>query len=270
MTGTTTTTKIHMKTYGNGEPLVIIHGFPGNAQDWYAIAQIFGETYRVYVPDLLGFGRSAHPTTYDELSIKAQAAALLAELDRRGIAQFAVIGHDYGMPVAVTLAVLASERVNGLVLSAGNVFRDPPLQPPMRLLPVPILGSAVESALFSAPAIRWLGKNGTKQNGRLPIINTPEEVKSIRAIFATSLRDLELSFGPVEDALPRVTAPTLVVWGAADPFFPVEHARRVSTAIPNSRLALYPGVGHFPYLEDPERFIADTLSFLAETQSELT
>lgn len=244
-----------------GDAIVILHGFPGNAQDWLPLARRLAGQYRVIVPDLRGFGRSDYPDSFDELSVQAQAQAILSALDRAGTDRFALVGHDFGMAIAVKLAVLAGGRVRGVVLSAGNVFRDPPLQPPMRLLPLPVVGSIAEAALFSGPAIRWMGTNGVKLNGNTPTINSPKEVRSIRTIFATALRELDVSFGPVEDALPRLQAPVLVIWGERDPFFNVDHARRVVDALPEAKLIVYDGVGHFPHLEAPDRLLADITAF---------
>ena len=242
---------------GAGNVVVLLHGFPGNAQDWEAVAAALEQDFRVIVPDLLGFGRSDAPGAFAGLTITAQADALERLLAERGVARCVLVGQDYGGPIAVTLAARRPDLVAGLVLSSCNFFRDPALQAPMKLLPVPGIGRAVEAALFSPPSLRYMARNGTRRGKRLPAVNSPSEVASIRTIFATMLRDLPTHFGAVEDALPALTVPVLVAWGDRDPFFDVPHARRSADAIPGARLRLYEGAGHFPHLEVTETYARD-------------
>ena len=60
--------------------------------------------------------------------------------------------------------------------------------------------------------------------------------------------------------------PTLIVWGAQDPFIPVSHAVAAHEAIPGSRLEIFDGVGHYPHCEAPERFVAVLVDFIASTK----
>jgi pimeloyl-ACP methyl ester carboxylesterase len=60
--------------------------------------------------------------------------------------------------------------------------------------------------------------------------------------------------------------PTLIVWGEDDSIIPVAHAHAAHEAIPGSRLELFEGVGHFPHVEAPERFVEVLLDFLATTE----
>ncbi len=248
---------------GTGDVVVLLHGFPGNARDWEAVATALSRKFRVIVPDLLGFGRSDAPNSFVELNIAAQSAALEHLLAERNGTRCVLVGQDYGGTIAVTLAARRPDLVAGLVLSSCNFFRDPALQAPMKLLPVPGIGRAVEAVLFSPPSLRTMARNGTRRGERLPAVNSPSEVASIRTIFATILRDLPAHFGTVEDALPVLAVPVLVAWGDRDPFFAVPHARRAADAIPSARLRLYEGVGHFPHFEVTETYARDIATLCA-------
>jgi pimeloyl-ACP methyl ester carboxylesterase len=59
--------------------------------------------------------------------------------------------------------------------------------------------------------------------------------------------------------------PTLIVWGENDPLIPVRHAHEAHASIPTSRLDIFPGAGHFPYRQDPQRFAAILLDFVQTT-----
>lgn len=265
--GTTQPIRMAAIEEGTGQVIVLLHGFPGNARDWGAVATTLSPNYRVIVPDLLGFGRSDAPNDIAGLNIAAQSAALEHLLAERNVTRCVLVGQDYGGPIAVALAARRPDLVVGLVLSSCNFFRDPALQAPMKLLPVPGIGRAVEAALFSPPSLRYMAHNGTRSGKRLPAVNSAAEVRSIHTIFATILRDLPTHFGAVEDALPALAVPVLVAWGDHDPFFAVPHARRAADAIPGARLRLYEGVGHFPHLEVTETYACDIAALCAEVFS---
>ena len=91
-----------------------------------------------------------------------------------------------------------------------------------------------------------------------------------RRAFFRSLRDVIDLHGQAVSALARLhhTAhlPTLIVWGAEDPFIPVSHARTAHAAIPGSRLVIFEGVGHYPHCEAPERFVETIVDFVTSTE----
>lgn len=60
--------------------------------------------------------------------------------------------------------------------------------------------------------------------------------------------------------------PTLLVWGANDPIIPLEHGRRAHELMPHSRLEIFPGAGHFPFNDDPARFVEVLTDFIASTR----
>jgi pimeloyl-ACP methyl ester carboxylesterase len=88
--------------------------------------------------------------------------------------------------------------------------------------------------------------------------------------FFRGLRDVIDSSGQAVSALGRLyraaRLPTLIVWGAQDPFIPVSHAVAAHKAIPGSRLEVFDGVGHYPHCEAPERFVEVLVDFIASTK----
>jgi len=91
-----------------------------------------------------------------------------------------------------------------------------------------------------------------------------------RRAFFRGLRDVIDLGGQAVSALSRLSRaaalPTLIVWGAQDPFIPVTHGVAAHKAIPGSRLEIFEGVGHYPHCEAPERFIAVLVDFIASTK----
>lgn len=97
---------------GEGFPVLLLHGWPQTAYAWRKVMPLMAERFRVYAPDLRGFGASAKPDDgYDK---KTVAGDLVALMDALGHQRFAVAGHDMGGQVAYPLAALHSDRVTAM------------------------------------------------------------------------------------------------------------------------------------------------------------
>lgn len=256
---------ILFKEFGSARQpaLLIIHGFPGNAQDWEDAAARLASTFRVVLPDLNGFGnRAASNIKFEDVSMHSQARDIVRLIHHLQLNELTIIGHDFGVPIAVCVEKILRGRVKKLILSAGNLSTHPPLNPLMRSLNRPLVGRWAEAFLFSSFSINMMRRVGTKKGPRYPTKNSAAEREAIRTIFATSLRDVKKHFGEVEQASRSVEACTLLVWGDSDPFFNIEFARQLSDQILGSKLKVYGGVGHYVHLEETARFVNDITEFV--------
>lgn len=241
-------------------PVVLLHGFPGGASDWDGVADELGSSSRVLVPDLLGFGGSRRPSTFDELWVDAQAAALGEALTACGVERATFIGHDYGGPVALRFAATAPQRVERIALASTNVFADTPVPFPLAAVRWPVVGNAAAAALFSRPSLAMLARRASR--GTRPTANDAGEVRTIRTIFTRVLRNLPGLYGPLEASLAGLTVPRIVIWGADDPIFPLAHGRRTAAAL-QAELVVLADTGHFTPAERPAEFAAAIRKLLA-------
>lgn len=245
---------------GRGPAVMLLHGIPGCAASWAATADLLPDRLDVIVPDLLGFGASARPSAIGDLHAASQAEALAGLVDELGLDSLAVVGHDFGGPVAVALSGLRAERVTALGLLAANVFPDTPVPFPLSLTTLPVVGRWARAALFSAPSLRMMLRQGTGAESSSPDpaihLGDPGQRRTIATIFAGSLARLEEFYRPIERQLDDLTCPTFVGWGDQDPFFPVAHGRRTAAAA-RTTLRLYTGAGHFLPHERPAEVAAD-------------
>lgn len=253
--------------YGHGPtPLLLLHGIPGWRGNWARVAGLLGSKYRVVVPDLMGFGQSG-PAPRDNHAV-SQSRALALFLDALGIESAHVAGFDFGGPIAVTLARDHPSRVRSLALLATNVLTDTPVPLPLRIARVPIAGDLAFRMMMGRAGQRMLWIPATRNRRAFPwsryrqVLQFPGGVHSTREIFLHSLRNLERLYRPIEEHLPRITVPTTVMWGTADPFFPISVGRRTSAAIPGSRYVEVADCGHFIPEEHPE-LVAMELARLA-------
>ena len=246
---------------------VLLHGIPGSARTWDAVATRLGSE-RVLAPDLLGFGAAPTPDGQDGLLAARQAAHIESVLEQTGVARAVVVGHDFGGPVAVHLYRRAPERVAALALFATNAFPDTPVPFPLNTLGLPGVGAIAERVLFSRPSLSLMVRQGVGMPRLRPqmthYVADERAHRSIATIFATSLRRLDELYRPVAETLATVGVPTLVGWGDRDPFFPVEIGQRTADLVPGARFRVYEGAGHFLPEERPDELAGD-LRHLAES-----
>jgi pimeloyl-ACP methyl ester carboxylesterase len=170
------------------------------------------------------------------------------------------------------------ERCERLVLvDTGGLGREVTFY--LRMLSLPGFESLFP--LFCTPRLRGAGERIATWLGRAGVRPTParQEVwrsyasladPAGRRAFFRSLRHVIDFSGQAVSALRRLhraaQLPTLIVWGARDPFIPVRHAIVAREAIPGSRLEIFEGVGHYPHCEAPERFVEVLLDFIDTTE----
>lgn len=252
---------------GRGEPLLLLHGIPGSSYSWEGAGEILAEHFDVIAPDLLGFGHSDPPQ--GDYYMESQARALRELLGSLGIGRFYLGAHDFGGPVGLTMMRLHPDLdVRGLVLSATNVFTDTFVPLPLRAAGVPILGTLVFHLMAgNRPAMRMMYLQAAKQKGQVTWERfsrhlTASGIDLTRRIFERSLADLKTNYQDIQDFLPRISAPTLVLWGTGDPFFAVDVGERTQRAVPGASLRIYEDTGHFVPEERPDLVARDIRQFL--------
>jgi pimeloyl-ACP methyl ester carboxylesterase len=261
---------------GKGPLLLLVHGMAGSAETWRHVMPALAERFTVLAPDLLGQGQSDKPR--GEYSLGAHANTLRDLMDALGYERATLVGQSLGGGVAMQFAYQFPERCERLVLvDSGGLGREVTFY--LRMLTVPGFESVFP--LFCAPWLRdagnrvatWLGRAGVRSSpAREEIWRSYASLADARSrlAFFRSLRDVIDFSGQAVSALRRLyraaQLPTLIVWGARDPFIPVSHAVTAHDAIPGSRLEIFDNVGHYPHCEAPERFVEVLVDFIASTE----
>ena len=268
--------RIVYRAAGKGPLLLLVHGMAGSGVTWRHVMPALAERCEVLAPDLLGQGQSDKPR--GDYSLGAHANTLRDLLDVLGRERATLVGQSLGGGVAMQFAYQFPERCERLVLvDSGGLGREVTFY--LRMLTVP--GFERVFPLFCTPRLREAGNRVATWLGRAGVRSTPArqeiwrsyaslaDAESRRAFFR-SLREVIDFSGQAVSALGRLyraaQLPTLIVWGAQDPFIPVSHAVAAHKAIPGSRLEIFDGVGHYPHCEAPERFVALIVDFIASTK----
>jgi pimeloyl-ACP methyl ester carboxylesterase len=263
---------------GSGPAILLIHGIGDNSTTWNTVQAKLAQRFTVIAPDLLGHGKSDKPRA--DYSVAAYANGmrdLLAVLD---IERVTIVGHSLGGGVAMQFAYQFPHLVERLILvSAGGVTKDVNVVFRWASLPMGSEALALLRLPLVLPAVQVAGKVlgaalGTTGLGRdLPNVlrildDLPEPTAS--AAFTRTLRAVVDWRGQIVTMLDRCyltqAIPVQIIWGTKDVVVPVQHAWMAHSAMPGSRLEIFEGSGHFPFHDDPARFIDVVQRFIDTTQ----
>jgi len=253
--------------------VVLLHGQPGAAADWAAVAAALPAGIASYALDRPGYGDNVLPAG----GFEHKARAVLAEMDRQGIERAIVCGHSYGGGVAIWLARLAPERVRGLIL-VSSVAPDS-LNGWDRVLAAPVLGwvCAVAAFLLTPPVIR-AGLRRIERRRGSPLLGHEHVYwhawgharHDHGPVWRTFLAEQRLLRGELEGlgaALGGVTAATVVMADSADTIMPPWTAERLAAAIPGARLLVSAnGAGHHLPRRDPRAVAAAIAGMAARSE----
>lgn len=264
---------LHYVHAGDGPPLVFLHGVLGSHHVWAKLAEAMSETNYVVAPDLFGHGSSAKPMA--DYSLGGHAGVVRDLLDALGIREATLVGHSLGGGIAMEFTYLFPERVRGLVLVASGglgrevnlLLRMPTLPGAELVLPLMASGFARRQGNKLAKTLRFVGVKGSTDVAEAwHGFEQLTDGESRRAFLAT----IRAVVGPdgqrvsAADLLPRLHVPTLLVWGDRDRMIPLNHAEQAVAHLPDARLVVFERAGHFPHLDQPERFAELMRRFAAE------
>lgn len=217
--------------------VILIHGAFVSSRYMVPVASRLAPHYNVYAPDLPGYGRSARPAHMP--SVAGFSDILVQWMEAAGLTRAAFVANSFGCQIVADLAVRYPERVAKAILVGPTV--DPAhhtlLQQGVRLL----LDGTREPLRF----LLLLGGDCLK-------IGPREGVQLVRAVLSDR----------IEENLPRMTVPTLVVRGEHDPLVPPRWGEEATRLLPSARLAVITGVAHVAHYDAPDRFVSLARPFL--------
>ncbi|MDA0250367.1 MAG: alpha/beta hydrolase [Actinomycetota bacterium] len=262
---------------GSGPALLLIHGIGDNSTAWEPVHAHLARRFTVIAPDLLGHGQSDKPRA--DYSVAAYANGMRDLLSVLDIEKVTVVGHSLGGGVAMQFAYQFPQLVERLILvGAGGVTKDVNIA--LRFAALPVGGEALALLRLPLvlPALQTIGRLlgdivGSTGLGRdIPnalriLADLPEPTAS--AAFTRTLRAVVDWRGQVVTMLDRCylteSVPVQLIWGEQDVVIPVSHAHMAHAAMPGSRLEVFPRSGHFPFHDDPHRFIDIVEEFIDST-----
>ena len=269
--------RVAYRAAGAGPVIVLVHGITSNSSTWERVMPYLAKRFTVIAPDLLGHGESAKPR--GDYSLGAYASGVRDLLVALGHDRATFVGHSLGGGVAMQLAYQFPERCERLVLvDSGGLGREVGLLLRAATLP----GSELLLPLLASARVLDGGRSVARVLGRIGL-RTGTDVSEMarghaslhdreaRRAFVQTLRTIVEPGGQRVSATDRLYLahhiPFLLIWGEKDTMIPVAHGRAAHREVPGSRLEVFPDAGHFPQLDEPQRFIDVIEDFMDTTEA---
>jgi pimeloyl-ACP methyl ester carboxylesterase len=247
----------------SGAAVVLIHGYTDNARDWVPMLPYLSKRDRLILVDIRGHGQSAKPECcYTRIDFAYDIKLLL---DALGVQKADIVGHSLGSIIAQTFAEYWPERTAHVVLisSTGGAPPDRPKKPRQFDFAAEIRKLKEPIEADSPFMIAWWDS---------PTPVDPDFIRRQRqdaagiplrvwlAVLDQALPD-DL-FGDLQATLPRLKAPTLLIWGSKDPIMEEDVRESLRKALPTAQVKIFDGLGHNPFWEDPRGVASAVNAFL--------
>ena len=258
-------------TAGQGEPLLLIHGFPTASWDWHLLWQPLAQRYRVIACDMLGFGYSAKPRGH-AYSLLEQADLQQALLSHLGIDEAVhVLAHDYGDSVAQELLARHQEgriQLASCVFLNGGLFPEthrPVLTQKLLLSPLgPLLGRLFSRSKLKSNLTRVFGPQTPPSDSELDgfwELIAHNDGPAVMHRLIRYMPERRVNRERWVAAMQETRVPLRVIDGAVDPISGAHMVERYRELIESADTVLLPAIGHYPQTEAPAEVLGHYLQF---------
>jgi len=245
-------------------PLLLLHGFGGDGDNWVLFAPLLREHFRIIVPDLPGFGQTGY-LSGKSYSLDVQIGRLKDFVDMLHLQHIHLIGNSMGGYFAAAFAAKYPERIATLALfDAAGV--DMPVKSPfyeaalrgenMLLIRQPADFERLLRLVYHKKPFVPIYLRDYMVNHRMQVADEQDLI--FHEIFSERVW--------LDDQLPQITAPTLVLWGDDDRVLDISSIKLFQAGIPHAQVAIVPACGHLPMLEKPTHTLRVYQEFLASAQ----
>lgn len=249
---------IHYEAYGRGRPVLLLHGWLGNWGLWRSSIEILSKEFRTYALDFFGFGESFDRG--QNFSVENYVESVNQFMDRQGIVKAALVGHSMGGSVSLAASVRYPEKVVKTTV-IGSPVQGTSLNFLLKLSGY----RGIASVIWTSPALFKLFLRGYayfvardgQALGRMFVsdiskVSTDSFFKSIGTLRQTDLRS----------QIGVIKTPVLGIYGKRDVIVSPRQSRVLKEYLPSSQIAWFESSGHFPMMDEPDRFHQTLREFL--------
>jgi 2-succinyl-6-hydroxy-2,4-cyclohexadiene-1-carboxylate synthase len=251
---------------GNGEPLILLHGFTGSSEIWARHVAILAERYQTMTIDLLGHGQTDSPATADRYSLDSCARDVIDLVEDHFTGPVNLLGYSMGGRLALNMAITRSSLVNALILESASPGLNSSAERQERIRADERLAWSIEQDGVAVFIDKW---------EQIPLFASQDELtEPVRARLrrqrlknnphglANSLRGMGTGAQrSLWSYLPGLVPPLLLIVGELDRKY-VELGRQMAELAPNAQVEVVPAVGHAVHLERPQQFNRTVMRFL--------
>lgn len=248
-------TTIHYRVVGDGDPVILVHGITESGHNWDPITRRLSERYRVVVPDLRGHGRSEKGPAYHLAALAGDVAAVAVA---EGLSEPRLVGHSLGGAV---VSALAGSFPSRSVVNVDQPLKLDDFQAQLQAV-APALADPESFPMVIAGLFDQLAGDALSAEERTRIeTNRRADQEVVLGIWMPILESpAEEVAAMVEAAVSAISCPYLAVHGI-DPG--PEYRAWLAALVPQATVEVWEGLGHYPHLVDPDRFVARLEEFWA-------
>jgi len=247
--------RVHYYSLGpaGGPVVVLVHGLGGRSEDWRNLAPYFAKAgYRVYLPDLLGYGHSEQPRDFS-YSITDEAAVVVGFFDVLGLKHVDLGGWSMGGWIVQRVAIDHPGRVRRLMLFDSAGINEKPTWNLELFTPT------------TAAEVDQLDDLLMPHPPRVPAFVAEDILCSSRRnswIIHRAVDSMLLGRDVTDNLLPHLKMPVLIVWGSEDRITPLSHGEKRHRMISQSQLSVIPGCGHLAPVQCADQIGPTAVEFL--------
>lgn len=245
----------YLEAGNSKKTIVLLHGLGASAERWLPIIPYLSPSYRVIIPDIIGFGYSDKPVT--NYTVEFFINFLSDLLSQLSIEKTMMIGSSLGGRVSMEYAIHNPQNIEKMILVSPAINDES----------TPALQSYIQAALHPTfedvkKAFQMMGNdNNIDDEFVIEFINRMKLPNSKMA-FLASLIGLKKEI-PTQEKLARLVNPTLLIWGKEDKVIPISNAEKFNWSVKNFQYHAMDGCGHIPFAEKPELFSKIVMNFLS-------
>lgn len=248
------------------EAVVFVHGNPGSADDWAALAgAVGGAGRRALAADLPDFGETLAPPGFEH-TVPGYATFLQRTLEALGVERVHIVLHDFGGPIGLAWAAMHPDRLASATLINTGVLPGYRWHRLARIWRTPLVGELLQ-ATATRSGFRWLINRGEPRGLPRPFVEKMYDQydrRTRRAVLKLyRATDPGSAGADLAAQLAARDVPALVVWGERDGYLPARFAERQRDAFPSAEVHLLSESGHWPYADAPEAVERLLLEFLS-------
>jgi pimeloyl-ACP methyl ester carboxylesterase len=249
---------VHYETFGQGQPVILLHGWLGSWGYWLDTMEALGCDYRLYALDFWGFGDSGKRR--DRYLINDFVELVDQFMERMGISNAPVVGHSMGGTVALSLALSRPNRVCKVAV-VGSPVVGSSLNFLLHLAGYPWIAYLV----WNMPsALRWgikiFSGKITRESKKWYDMQIEDLSRTTLEAFFTSIASLRRV--DLRSNLPVLRLPVMSVHGVSDNVVNPNQAALIGRCVPGARVEMMPESRHFPMFDEPDEFNQRLRSFL--------
>jgi len=269
-----------LRVWGEGDPIVFVHGFGVHGYTWFQMLPAFTDSYKCYVIDLPGFGDSEWEDTSD-LSFTAQSKRLTALFERLDLKNLSIVAQDTGASIARMAALSSPDRVENLVVINSEIphHRPPFIQMYQFLAKLPLSNLIFRTLLKSKTIVKsplmfgsFFHDKGLFDDDERVTIPYVERLRTKREMAGMMKYLKGVEWKEVDDfehSHQRIKANTLLLWGEKDVTFPLKLAKKMISQFAEGRcqLEVIENACLMPHEEKPKEVARAILDFFQKNKT---